>query len=154
MSRYLFSTYQINIVLRGVCLLAMSKFMLRKSLCRPKHRMLLFLSMFGGYLAGQLETFHVSVLFEICLFRVTFSTILVLLLVLARTISAFRCLKERYQRSDWSSSCLTISSSVALATILLSNSLRKAFVQSAGFTTFEFSWEFQNFHFFFFLILL
>ena len=31
---------------------------------------------------------------------------------------------------------------------LPSNSLRKAFVWSAGFTTFEFSWEFQNFHFF------
>jgi len=86
MSRYLFSTYQINIVLRGVCLLAMSKFMLRKSLCRPKHRMLLFLSMFGGYL-GKLETFHASVLFEMCLFRVTF----------LRYWSCCWCLQERYQ---------------------------------------------------------
>ena len=86
MSRYLFSTYQINIVLRGVCLLAMSKFMLRKSLCKPKHRMLLFLSMFGGYL-GKLETFHASVLFEMCLFRVTF----------LRYWSCCWCLQERYQ---------------------------------------------------------
>ena len=86
MSRYLFSTYQINIVLRGVCLLAMSKFMLRKSLCKPKHRMLLFLSMFGGYL-GKLETFHASVLFEMCLFRVTF----------LRYWSCYWCLQERYQ---------------------------------------------------------
>ena len=86
MSRYLFSTYQINIVLRGVCLLAMSKFMLRKSLCRPKHRMLLFLSMFGGYL-GKLETFHASVLFEMCLFRVTF----------LRYWSCCWCLQERHQ---------------------------------------------------------
>ena len=86
MSRYLFSTNQINIVLRGVCLLAMSKFMLRKSLCRPKHRMLLFLSMFGGYL-GKLETFHASVLFEMCLFRVTF----------LRYWSCCWCLQERYQ---------------------------------------------------------
>ena len=86
MSRYLFSTYQINLVLRGVCLLAMSKFMLRKSLCKPKHRMLLFLSMFGAYL-GKLETFHASVLFEMCLFCVTF----------LRYWSCCWCLQEQYQ---------------------------------------------------------
>ena len=45
--------------------------------------------MFGGYL-GKLETFHASVLFEICLFRVTF----------LRYWSCCWCLQERYQLLD------------------------------------------------------